>query len=357
MTFEIGISTFGEITSDPTTGIAPSAEQRTREIIAEAVFAEDVGLDVVGIGEHQRFDYVPATPAVLLSAIAAKTERIRLTSAVTVLSSADPVRTFQDFATLDLISNGRAEIIAGRGSFTDSFPLFGFDLNDYADLFREKLELLVAIRNTNPITWSGKFRAPLHNADVAPRPVQKKMPIWVGVGGTPSSGARAGRMGLPLAYGVLFGPLDGALPVREAFEAAAERNGKDLATMPTMLHGHGFVARTSQQARDISYPYLRAGFGENSRQRDNGIHLPRDQFDALTSPHAGLITGSPQEVIDKLLLQHQLYGNMRIIINMGMGGVPHLEHLKAIELLGTEVAPAVRREIAAQSPVPREPQS
>ncbi|WP_188678786.1 LLM class flavin-dependent oxidoreductase [Subtercola lobariae] len=345
MAFEIGIHTFGEITADPVTGRVPSSVERMRETIEQAVVAEQAGLDVVGIGEHHRGDFIASQPAVMLAAIAASTSRVRLTSAVTVLSSADPVVTFQEFATLDLISNGRAEIIAGRGSFTDSFPLFGYDLADYADIFREKLELLVAIRDSNPITWSGKFRSSLSQADIAPRPVQKTLPIWVGVGGTPSSGARAGRMGLPMAYGVLLGPIDSALPIKRAFEDAAHRNGHDLTIMPTLIAGHGFVSRSSQEARDVMYPYFASGFAENSRQRDQPTVIPRGAFDAQTSPHGALMTGSVQEVIDKMMLQHELYGNTRVLIQMGLGGVPQKEHLKAIELLGTEVAPVLRREI------------
>ena len=349
MGFEIGIGIFGEITSDRVTGRVPTAEERMRETIEQGVLAEQVGLDVIGIGEHNRFDFIASTPAVMLTAIAAKTERIRLTSAVTVLSSADPVRTFQDFATLDLVSNGRAEIIAGRGSYTDSFPLFGYDLNDYAELFREKLELLVAIRDTNPVTWSGRFRPPLVAADIAPRPVQKKLPIWVGVGGTPSSAARAGRMGLPMAYGAPLGSVDMARHNREVFEDAALRSGHDLAEMPTMLYGHGFVGRSSQESRDTMYPYFSAGIAENGRQRGQGFVMPRDAFDALSTPRGALLVGSVQEIIDKFLLLHEIYANTRVVINLGLGGVPQKEHLKAIELLGTEVAPVVRKEIDART--------
>jgi MsuE subfamily FMN reductase len=291
-----------------------------RETIEQGVLAEQVGLDVVGIGEHHRFDFIASTPAVILSAIAAKTERVKLISTVTVLSSADPVRTFQDFATLDLISNGRAEIIAGRGSYTDSFPLFGFDLDDYADLYREKLDLLVTIRDNDPVTWSGRFRSPLIDADIAPRPVQAKLPIWVGVGGTPSSAAYAGRMGLPMAYGVPLGTVESGLRLRRAFEVAATSNGHDLATMPTTLHGHGFVARTGQEARDTMYPYFSAGTSENAHQRGHGFTLPRDAFDAVSTARGSMLVGSPQEIIDKLLLLHELYDNKRVLFQMGLGG-------------------------------------
>ncbi|HEY5224740.1 MAG TPA: LLM class flavin-dependent oxidoreductase [Microbacteriaceae bacterium] len=349
MGFEIGIDTFGELTSDRHTGKIPSPAERMRETIEQGVLADQVGLDVVGIGEHQRSDFIASTPAVILAAIASQTEHVRLISTVTVLSSADPVRTFQDFATLDLISGGRAEIIAGRGSYTDSFPLFGFDLNDYAELYREKLNLLLAIRENNPVTWSGRFRPPLVNADVAPRPIQAKLPIWVGVGGTPSSAEYAGHMGLPMAYGVPLGTVEAGLHLRQAYEAAAVANGHDLTEMPTTLHGHGFVARTGQEARDIMYRHFNAGISENGRQRGGSFTLPRNTFDAVSTAKGAMLVGSPQEIIDKVLVLHELYGNTRVLLQMGLGGVPQVDHLRAIELLGTEVAPEVRKEIGART--------
>ncbi len=346
MSFEIGIHTFGEISSDPITGRMPTAQERMRETIEIGVAAEQAGLDVFGVGEHHRGDFVASSPAVILAAVANETSTIRLTSAVTVLSSLDPVRLFQDFATLDLVSGGRAEIIAGRGSFTDSFPLFGHDLADYDALFEEKLRLLLAIRANDPLTWKGRFRAPLTDADIAPRPVQPSLPVYVGVGGTPSSGARAGRMGLPLAYGVLLGRLDDALPVDRAYAEAAYAAGHDPATLPKTIAGHGLVGRTSQGARDLMYRHFSHGFAENGRVRRSGIGLTRDVFDAQASPLGALMVGSPQELIDKLSHQHQLYGNNRVLVYMGLGGVSHKQHLEAIELLGSEVAPVLRRELS-----------
>ncbi|MTD55734.1 LLM class flavin-dependent oxidoreductase [Amycolatopsis pithecellobii] len=352
MAFEIGIHTFGEISPDPFTRRVPSALERMRDTVEQAVVAEQAGLDVFGVGEHHRGDFIASSPAVMLAAIAARTCKIRLTSAVTVLSSLDPVRLFQDFATLDLVSGGRAEIIAGRGSHIDSFPLFGYDLADYDALFAEKLELLVAIRNEHPISWQGTFRPALDAADVAPRPVQSRLPIFVGVGGTPSSGARAGRLGLPLAYGVLLGRVDDALRVDEAYNSAAVGAGYDPRSLDKTIAGHGFVARTSQEARDLMYPYFSNGMVANARHRAQaGPRMPRPMFDTQASPVGALMAGSPQEVIDKLMLQHELYNNNRVLVYMGLGGVPQQDHLKAIELLGTEVAPVLRKEITVTQPV------
>ena len=305
MTFEVGIHTFGDIVADPDTGTTPSPRQRTR---------------------------------------------IRLTSAVTVLSTLDPVRVFEDYATLDLISDGRAEIIAGRGSTRESFPLFGWSLDDYAALFEEKLGLLLAVRDGSPVSWVGRFRPALEKAEIVPRPAQDVLPIYVGVGGTPSSGARAGRLGLPLAYGVLLGRVDDAVPVGEAYAAAAAEAGHDASTLRKTIAGHGFVARTSQAAHDTLYKYFTHGMNEFARSQGKaGPPMSRAAFAGQTSPQGALMSGSPQEVIDKLMLQHDLYGNDRVMIYMGLGGVPQREHLQAIELLGSDVAPVLRKELAVRA--------
>ncbi|WP_147915650.1 LLM class flavin-dependent oxidoreductase [Ruania zhangjianzhongii] len=348
MTFEIGIMTFGEVTEDPTTGRTPSPRERARETIEQAQVADQVGLDVFGVGEHHRSDFVGSAPSILLAAAAQATERIHLTSAVTVLSSEDPVRVWQQFATIDLLSAGRAEIIAGRGSYTESFPLFGYDLQDYADLFREKLDLLLAIREQNPLTWSGRFRAELVDADIAPRADGDTLPIWVGVGGSPASAISTGRLGLPMALALLLGPLNAHERTVELYRSAAEQAGHDAHALPISINTHGFVGRTSQQAREVMYPYFAKGMMENNHQRGEGLMIPRAAFEAQAAPAAGLLVGSPQEVIDKLLAYHELYGLNRAIIQMGFGGLPQAEHLKAIERLGTEVAPVVRREVAAR---------
>ena len=344
--FEIGIMTLGEITPDPASGRSPSAETRMRETIEAAVLADQVGLDIFGAGEHHRSDFFVSSPAVVLAAIATRTEHIRLASAVTVLSSDDPVRVFQDFATLDLISGGRAEIIAGRGSYTESFPLFGYDLDDYSELFQEKLNALLAIRAGNPAEWTGgRFTQPLRGLDIAPRPVGD-LPIWIGIGGTPASAIRAGSLGLPLAIGLLLGPVNSFVrPVALYHEAAADA-GHDADKLRISVSTGGYVGATSQSARDIMYPAFKLGMMENNHQRGVGFVIPRPAFDAQATPGGGLLVGSPQEVIDKMMAYHSTYGLDRVVIQMGFGGVSHADHLAGIERLGTEVAPVVRREIA-----------
>ncbi|WP_433261053.1 LLM class flavin-dependent oxidoreductase [Actinosynnema sp. CS-041913] len=351
MSFEIGVMTFGELTADPATGALPSPRQRVRETIEQAQVADQVGLDVFGVGEHHRSDFVGSAPAILLAAAAAKTGSIRLTSAVTVLSSEDPVRVWEQFATIDLLSAGRAEIIAGRGSYTESFPLFGYDLQDYADLFREKLDLLLKIRDGNPVTWQGHFRAPLVEADVAPRADGGTIPIWVGVGGSIASAVSTGRRGLPMALALLLGPMAFHEETVLRYREAAAQAGHAANTLPISINVHGYVGRTSQGARDTMYPYFATGMVENNHQRGVGFALPRSVFDAQSSPAAGLLVGSPQEVIDKLLAYHERYGLNRAILQLGFGGMPQKDHLQAIELLGTEVAPVVRREVAAREGV------
>lgn len=348
MAFEIGIMTFGEITDDPITGARPSPRQRARDVIEMAEAADQAGLDVFGVGEHHRSDFVGSAPAILLAAAAEKTERIRLTSSVTVLSSEDPVRVWEQFATIDLLSRSRAEIIAGRGSYTESFPLFGYDLNDYADLFREKLDLLLAIREQNPLTWRGRFRPALVDADVSPRANRDTIPIWVGVGGSSASAISTGRLGLPMALALLLGPLTLHEETVQLYRASAARAGHDPDTLPISINTHGHVGRTSQEARDVMYPYFSKGIMDNNHQRGRGMLLPRPVFDAQASAGAGLLVGSPQEVIDKLLAYHELYGLSRAIIHSGFGGMPQQELLASIERLGTEVAPVVRREVAAR---------
>ncbi|MFC4054196.1 LLM class flavin-dependent oxidoreductase [Actinomadura syzygii] len=347
MAFEIGVMTFGEITEDPLGGATPSPRRRVRETIEQAKAADEVGLDVFGVGEHHRSDFVGSAPSILLAAAAEHTERIRLTSSVTVLSSEDPVRVWEQFATIDLLSGGRAEIIAGRGSYTESFPLFGYDLRDYGDLFREKLDLLLRIRERNPVTWQGRFRAPLIDADVAPRPNGGTLPIWVGVGGSPASAISTGRLGLPMALALLLGPLTSHEQTVELYRQSAAAAGHDVGALPISINTHGYVGRTSQEARDVMYPYFAKGMAENNHQRGKGLLLPRAAFNAQSSPRSGLLVGSSQEIIDKLLAYHELYGLNRAIIQMGFGGMPQKEHLEAIERLGTEVAPVVRREVTA----------
>jgi probable LLM family oxidoreductase len=349
MAFEIGILTFGEITEDLVTGALPSPRQRVRETIELAKVADEVGLDVFGIGEHHRTDFVASAPPLLLAAAAEHTRNIRLTSGVTVLSSDDPVRVWQQFATVDLLSGGRAEIIAGRGSYKESFALFGQDLDDYADLFREKLDLLLKIRAQNTVTWQGRFRAPLVDADVAPRADGDTLPIWVGLGGSAASAVSTGRLGLPMAMALLLGPIDGQAQTVELYRDSAARAGHDPDALPISITAHGHIGRTSQEARDTMYPHFAKGMMDNNHQRGQGLVMSRAAFDAQSTPGAGLLVGSPQEIIDKLMTYHELYGLSRAVIHTGFGGLAQKEHLGAIELLGTEVAPVVRREIAART--------
>ena len=342
---ELGIYTFAERTPDPRTGHLVSAEQRLRDLMEEMELADQVGLDVFGVGEHHRPDYLVSSPAVVLAAGAARTTRIRLTSAVTVLSSDDPVRVFQDFATLDLLSGGRAEIMAGRGSFIESFPLFGYDLNDYDALFAEKLELLLALRSNERVTWRGRHRAPIDDLAVFPRPLQQPLRVWVAVGGTPQSLVRAGTLGLPLALAIIGGTPERFVPLVELYRDAARRAGHDPATLPVSINSHGFLAETSQQAAEDAFPPYVDVMGRIGRER--GWPPPtRLQFDAERSPRGAMLVGSRQEVIDKILFEHQLFDNQRFLVQLSVGTMPHAKMMRAIELLGGEVAPVVRRETA-----------
>lgn len=348
--FEVGVLTFGEISPDPITGRTVSPALRMAETLEQAVLADQVGLDVFGVGEHHRSDFTIAAPPVVLAAAAARTERIKLTSGVTVLSSEDPVRVFQNFATLDLISQGRAEIIAGRGSFSESFPLFGYDTANYAELFGEKLDALLAIRADNPAHWrGGSFTRDLRGLDIAPRPVGE-LPIWVGVGGTPASAVRTGRLGIPMALALLLGPIDSFLRPVALYRQAAEEAGHNPEKLRISINAHGYVGATSQSARDIMYPPFRVGMKENNHQRGAGFLLPRAAFDAQATPGAGLLVGSPQEVIDKLMTYHHLYGLDRAMFQIGYGGMAQRDHLAAIERIGAEVAPVIRRETIQDMP-------
>ncbi|MFJ4919597.1 LLM class flavin-dependent oxidoreductase [Streptomyces sp. NPDC088725] len=348
MAFEIGIYSFGELTPDPVTGEVRTPQTRLREFIEQSEVADQAGLDVFALGEHHRADFAVSAVPVVLAAMATRTKNIKLSSAVTVLSSEDPVRVHQQFSTLDLISDGRAEIIAGRGSFTESFPLFGYDLDLYSELFAEKLDLLLAIREQNPITWSGRLRAPLFDADISPRPLQDKLPLWVAVGGTTASAVRAGTLGLPLALAILGGAVNRYAPLVQLYRDSARRAGHDVSALPVSINSPGFVAPTSKAARELSYNYFNRGMLENFHQRGKGFHTPRPAYEAQATLGGGLFVGSPQEIIDKILYQHELFGHQRLLIQLGYGGVPQKDMLKAIELLGTEVAPVVRREIAAR---------
>ncbi len=345
---EIGVYTFAETTPDPITGRTISSAERLRDLMAEIELADRVGLDVFGVGEHHRPDFAVSAPAVVLAAAAARTERIRLTSAVTVLSSDDPVRVFQDFATLDLLSGGRAEIIAGRGSFIESFPLFGYDLNDYDELFAEKLDLLLALRDDERVTWSGKHRPALDRLGVYPRPVQTPLPVWIGVGGTPQSVVRAGTLGLPLALAIIGGTPDRFVPLVDLYREAGRRAGHDPEQLKVGINVHGYVAATPEQAADEFFPPYAHVMSRIGRER-GWSPMTRAAFDGMRSVGGALAVGDAAQVTAKLLRQHELFGNDRCLIQLSVGTMPHGQVMAAIELLGTEVAPAVRRELAARS--------
>jgi probable LLM family oxidoreductase len=342
---EIGLYTFAETTPDPATGLTISAGDRLRDLLEEIELADQVGLDVFGVGEHHRPDYSVSAPAIVLAAAAARTKRIRLTSAVSVLSSDDPVRVFQEFATLDLVSNGRAEIMAGRGSFIESFPLFGYDLDDYDELFAEKLDLLLAIRDNPRVTWSGKHRAPLHNQPVYPRPIQRPLPVWIAVGGTPQSAVRAGVLGLPLAVAIIGGLPERFVSLVDLYRNALRQGGHDPARVPVSINSHGFIADDSRQAADDFFPSYNEVMTRIGRER-GWPPTTRGQFDAGRGPRGALLVGSPQEVIDKILFEHELFGNERFLLQLTVGSMPHAKVMRAIELFGTVVAPAVREAVA-----------
>ena len=340
--FEIGLFTFGELTADTVTGRPIDPARRLREFIDLAKLADQAGLHVFGVGEHHRPDFAIASPPVVLAAIAEATERIRLTSTVTVLSTADPVKVFEDFAAVDLISGGRAEITAGRGAYTESFPLFGYDLADYDDLFDEKLELLLHLNRHERITWTGRHRPPLVDAGVYPRPLQPELPVWVAVGGTPASVVRAGRHGLPL-YLAILGQPERFRPLAELYRETAAGSSNDADALRIGVTSHFYVEPTSQGARDTFYPYYSRYIGDNMPGA-RGQMLPRDAFDAWAGPRGALFAGSPQEVIDKILWEHELLGHDRFLAQVGLGGLPFADTARSIELLATEILPVVQSE-------------
>jgi probable LLM family oxidoreductase len=339
---EIGLATFADLAA----GISP--QQRMRDLLEEARLAEQVGLDVFAIGEHHRPDFLISSPPVALAAIAAQTERIRLASAVTVLSSDDPVRVFQQFAELDLISGGRAEIMAGRGSFTESFPLFGYDLDDYDDLYAEKLELLLAIRDSERVTWSGRLRPALHDAGVWPRPVQEPLPVWVAVGGSPNSVIRAGVLGLPLTLAIIGGQPARFAPLVDLYRRAAAQSGHDADAVEVAINTHAFVGETSQAAdAAFAQPYL-AMMNRIGRER-GWPPSGREHYEALRAPDGAVAAGSPEQVAEKILYEHELFANTRYVGQMSVGAVAHADVMRSIELFGTEVAPVVRAEVARRT--------
>lgn len=336
---EIGLYTFGELAQLPGGGWSDE-RTRMRELIEEIALADQVGLDVFGVGEHHRPDFVVSAPAVVLAAAAERTSRIRLSSAVTVLSSDDPVRVYQQYATVDLLSGGRAEIMAGRGSFTESFPLFGYDLRDYDALFTESLELLLAIREDATVHWKGGHRPAIRGRGVHPRSVQQPLPVWIAIGGTPESAVRAGTLGLPLVLAIIGGMPERFAPFAELFRRAARAAGKDPAP-PFAIASHGLVADTSDAAAEAAYPPTMAMMNRIARER-GFTPMDRASFDASRELRGSTFIGSPQQVIEKILFQHEIFKHDRFLMQMIGGGMPHAQVMRSIELLGTVVAPAVR---------------
>jgi len=337
---ELGISSFAELTPDTVTGKTISGHQRMMDLMEEIELADQIGLDVYALGEHHRPDFLVSSPAIVLAAAAAKTKRIKLSSAVTVLSSDDPVRVYQDFATVDLLSGGRAEIMAGRGSFIESFPLFGFDLKDYDELFSEKLDLLLKINESEKISWKGKHRSAIQNLGVYPRAFQKKLPVWIAVGGTPESVIRAATLGLPLALAIIGGNPAHFLPLVELYRKTALSAGQ--ASLPLAVHSHGYISEDSQQAADEffpSYAYVMSNIG-----RERGWPpTTRSQFEAGRSKQGALLVGSPQQVIDKILYEKELFGLDRFLLHVSVGTMPHAQIMHSIELFGSQVAPVLRK--------------
>jgi probable LLM family oxidoreductase len=347
---ELGIYTFAEMSPDPKTGRVIDAGQRLRNLLEEIELADQLGLDVFGVGEHHRPDFAVSAPAVVLAAAAARTKTIRLTSAVTVLSSDDPVRVHEEFSTLDLLSGGRAEIMAGRGSFIESFPLFGYDLGDYDSLFAEKLGLLLKIRDSAAVTWSGEHRAHLTGQGVYPRPT-RPIPLWIAVGGTPESVVRAGMLGLPLALAIIGGEPERFAPLVDFYRRAAARGGHDAATLPVGINSHGFIADTSEQASNEAFPLFAEAMTRIGRER-GWPPTTRQQFEDSRMLRGALFVGSPEQVIEKILFQHEVFGHQRFLIQFSVGSLPHTSLMHSIELYGTKVAPVVRKEIASRTKEP-----
>jgi probable LLM family oxidoreductase len=345
---ELGLATFADLSS----GIAPA--QRMRDLMEEVQLADQLGLDVFAIGEHHRPDFLVSSPAVVLGAAAVKTERIRLSSAVTVLSSDDPVRVFQDFAEVDLLSNGRAEIMAGRGSFVESFPLFGYDLDDYDELYAEKLELLLELREKTHVTWSGRHRSELVDAGIWPRPVQERLPVWVAVGGSPQSVIRAGRLGLPLTIAIIGGQPARFAPLVELYREAAREAGHHPARTRLAINTHAFLADSTAQADSAfasSYLQMMNRIGRERGWPPSG----QREYEALSAPDGALAVGSPEQVAEKILYEHELLGHERYLAQMSVGAVAHRDVLRSIELFGTQVAPLVRAEVARRLASAEEP--
>jgi probable LLM family oxidoreductase len=340
---ELGIYSFVENTTDPETGSKNSPSNRIQSLMEEFELADRSGLDIFAIGEHHREEYLSSAPSVILAAAAARTKQIRLSSAVTVLGSEDPVRVFQQFSTLDLLSDGRAEIMVGRGSFIESFPLFGYDLDNYDDLFAEKLDLLLTLRENEKITWNGKFRPSINNLGIYPQPLQKPLPVWVAVGGTPQSAYRTGALGIPMALAIIGGRPAQFRQFRNLHERGASEAGHSVPALS--INSHGFIADSTQEALDTAFPAFKITMDKIGKER-GWPPLTRSQFEASCALHGANVVGSPQQVTDKILYQYEIFGHNRFMLQMSVGSIPHQKMLRSIELFATKVAPEVRKAIS-----------
>lgn len=350
---ELGIYTFAERTTDPTTGQTVSAQQRLRDLLEEIELADRLGLDVFGVGEHHRPDFVVSAPAIVLAAAGERTSNIRLTSAVNVISSDDPVRIFQDFATVDLLTGGRAEIMAGRGSFIESFPLFGYGLEDYDSLFEEKLLMLMELRESEMISWQGRHRPPIDGRGVYPRPLQQPLPVWVAVGGNPQSAARAGILGLPMALAIIGGMPERFAPFAGIHRDAALKAGWD--PVPALsINSHGYIAESAREAIDDSFPYVADTMNRIGRER-GWTPMTKKDYTAAAELEGANFVGTPQQVIDKILFQYDIFQHDRFLVQFSVGTMPHDKIMRSIELYATEVAPAVRDEIARRKEQAKQP--
>jgi len=340
--FELGLYTFGDLTPQAPTDKAVGAQQRLAEILAAAKLADAAGLDVFAVGEHHRLDMAVSATSVVLAAIAAVTERLRLASAVTILSTADPVVVFEDFATVDLISGGRAEIIAGRGIFTESFPLFGYDLADYDDLFAAKLDLLMQLNAAERVSWQGRFRPPLKDAPITPRPAQTRLPIWVGTGGTPSSVVRTGELGLPLALANISIPPAKLAPLAELYRRTGLQAGHAVGTLKISIATHMHIRENSQDAVSAFYPHYAGYFFTHTPSQYRAQEITRAEYEERAAPHGAIFVGSPQQIIDKILYERELFGHQRFLAQIDIGGLSFADVARVIELFAAKVAPAVR---------------
>jgi probable LLM family oxidoreductase len=345
---EIGIMTFADMDPETTSGSGVNGHQRIQNLLEEIQLADQLGLDVFGLGEHHRPDYAVSSPAVVLAAAAVLTKNIKLTSAVTVLSSDDPVRVFQDFATVDLLSGGRAEIMAGRGSFIESFPLFGYRLSDYDALFTEKLDLLLKLNESEQLSWNGKHRPSFNNLGVYPRPLQATIPIWLAAGGTPASAIRAATLGMPLMLAIIGGMPEQFVPFINLYVETAKKLGKDRSALQIGINNHVYIGEDSQQAGQEFFPYYATMMNRVGKDR-GWPPLSEQQFNYTRSAKGALMVGSVQQVIDKILYEHELFGNTRFLAQASIGNVPHHLTMKSIELFGTKVAPVIRKELAGRN--------